>query len=63
MTAVIGDNEFQCDSCGGIFTKGWSDEESLAEAETNGHPATGDDGVICDDCYPAFMAWFTRRRG
>lgn len=49
------ENEYQCAYCKGVFEKGWSDEDALAEAaevfekpvsEWNDEPA-----VICDDCY------------
>lgn len=49
------DNEFQCVMCKGVFTKGWSEEEALAEAErTFGKPVSEwkqGAQVVCDDCY------------
>jgi hypothetical protein len=53
---------YQCAHCGGVFEKGWSDEEATAEAADNfGEAPKGDDAaVVCDDCYQGFMAW---RRG
>ena len=48
-------NEYKCGNCGEINEKGWSDEESLKEAEENfGKPVKDwkDKAVvICDDCY------------
>ena len=47
-------NEFRCGICGGIFTKGWLEEEAEKECvKTFGTKmAHGDDRiVICDDCY------------
>lgn len=49
------DNEYQCGHCGNIYEKGWSDEESLAEAEQIfGKPVKDwkeNSVVICDDCF------------
>ncbi len=48
-------NEFKCDRCGGVFEKGWSDEEALLEAENNFVKPVkewkDDIVVVCDDCY------------
>lgn len=60
-SAEIPENSFQCAVCGGVFVKGWSDEESIASAIENGHrPTNDDDGHVCEDCYPEllFLAWF-----
>jgi rubredoxin len=49
------DNEYKCANCHNVYEKGWSDEESLAEAESNfgKHPKDWKLAavVICDDCY------------
>ena len=49
------DNEYKCDMCGGVFEKGWPDEEAKAEAEQNfGKPVeqwNEEAAIICDDCY------------
>lgn len=49
------DNEYRCAHCGEVNVKGWSDEESLAEAaEIFGKPVsewTDTPVVICDDCF------------
>lgn len=49
------ENEYKCAHCGNIYEKGWSDEESFAEATENfgKHPKDWRDGlvIICDDCY------------
>ena len=50
---------FTCASCGGTFSKGWSDEEAAAEAKglfpgiDASDPAEA--GVVCDDCYRHIM--------
>lgn len=52
-------NEYQCSRCKGIFEKGWTDEEAIAEMKRNhGDNITTDDcGVLCDDCYNEFIKW------
>lgn len=52
---TVGPNQYRCAHCGGIFDKGWSDEEAWAE-----HTAKFGDtfkpeqtDVICDDCFKA----------
>ena len=54
----IKENEFRCANCGGVFEKGWSDEEAREEAKqwTKEEMASGE-SVICDDCYTEFMNW------
>lgn len=51
----LGTNEYQCAHCGEVYEKGWSDEESHAEAtEIFGKPPeewNGGQVVICDDCF------------
>lgn len=47
-------NEYRCEMCGGIFEKGWTDEEALEEYKNIfGEEATiaNDNYVVCDDCY------------
>lgn len=48
-------NEYKCGHCGGVFKKGWSDDEAKLEAERNfgKHPDEWKDEqvIICDDCY------------
>ena len=52
---------YTCERCGGTFTKGWSDEEALAEAQDlfpAAHIAEPDDqATVCDPCYREIMAW------
>jgi hypothetical protein len=51
---------FTCDCCGHAFTKGWSDEEAMAEAESL-YPAEDleaeEPGIVCDPCFQVIMAW------
>lgn len=46
--------EYKCAMCGGVFEKGWTDEEASKEYMENFGPAisTMDDyDIVCDDCY------------
>jgi hypothetical protein len=56
----IPDDHFKCDNCGGVFEKGWSQEEADKEMLKNiGVNPRPDDAILCDTCYAKFMAWFT----
>ena len=59
-TAPAVSETFTCESCGKTFPKGWSDEESAAEAEEffPGIDLTdpAEAGVVCDGCYQHIMA-------
>lgn len=61
FAAEPGPNQYRCDCCGGIFDKGWSDEEARAEAEQQFGEALHAEGeppaLVCDDCYNEIMAW------
>jgi DNA-directed RNA polymerase subunit RPC12/RpoP len=49
-------NTYTCAACSGVFDKGWSDEEALAEKEENwGDMSMDDMEVVCDDCYRKMM--------
>jgi len=50
-------NEYQCAECGGIFEKGWTDEEAKAEMTTNGFNVCPEETmcIVCDDCYNKIM--------
>jgi hypothetical protein len=55
-------SEFQCARCKGIFPKGWSDEESLAESrELFGEIPPEHRVPICDVCFAEFMKWYNTR--
>lgn len=50
---------FTCDNCGATYTKIWSDEEAMAEAESL-YPAEDLEegtGIVCDPCFQVIMAW------
>lgn len=53
------ENEFQCAHCGGIFEKGWSEEESQKEAELAfGKPVKewkDKPVLVCDECYQLML--------
>ncbi len=53
-------NTFKCYECNGVFEKGWSDEEMLAEAALNfpeelNAESDLEDSLVCDDCYKALF--------
>ena len=50
-------NEYKCAMCGGIFLKGWSDEEAIEEAKGIGMSLEEmtDDALVCEDCYNFLM--------
>jgi hypothetical protein len=43
---------YECAACGGVFEKGWSDEEAEDEVAATfpGHAMT-ECALVCDDCY------------
>lgn len=46
------ENEYKCAMCGGVFEKGWTDEEAMKESkEIWGEIPEEDLVVICDDCF------------
>lgn len=52
MKENIPDTHYKCAECGGVFEKGWSDEEAQAERDKN-FPHLPDEimVVVCDDCF------------
>jgi hypothetical protein len=54
---------YTCQQCGGTFTSERSQAEANAEAEDLwGTVQASEDASmaeVCEDCYRAFMAWFT----
>jgi hypothetical protein len=47
-----GPGQYKCAACGGVFDKGWSDEEAAAElAEKFAGHQQEDCDVVCDDCF------------
>jgi len=50
-------NEYKCAACGGIFEKGWSDEEAAAEADALfSKEELKNAELVCDDCYNMIFA-------
>ena len=50
--------EYKCAGCGGVFEKGWTDEDAEREQEGNGWGSMPDSemAVVCDDCYQKLFA-------
>ena len=43
---------YKCAACGGVFEKGWTDEEAQEEYEKMfGGNAPECKATVCDDCY------------
>ena len=54
--------EYECEHCGGVFNKGWSDKEAMAETNeifSEEEIEHGGLSILCDDCHKKFMEWFT----
>jgi uncharacterized protein with PIN domain len=51
----LDDNEYRCAACGGIFEKGWSDEEAAGELASTFKVPADDCSLVCDDCYKLMM--------
>lgn len=49
---------FTCARCGGVWRKGWSDEECQSERAENGWADVPDEEVVlvCEDCYQYMRA-------
>jgi|GEM_PF-6420320 len=46
---------YTCYACGGVFKKGWSDEEATAEREQDFPNHTDEEmELVCDDCYKKY---------
>lgn len=52
MDAPLQPNEYRCAECRGVFEKGRSDEDAMAEKEVlfPDFPVTDCD-LVCDDCF------------
>jgi hypothetical protein len=56
-------DEYQCSICNGAFTKGWSEEEAIAEQKENWPDFDmADCAIVCDDCHQEFMKWYDQQR-
>jgi hypothetical protein len=53
----IGPNEYRCDECGGVFEKGWSDEEAHEEERAifGREIPVERRACVCDDCFNRIM--------
>ena len=52
MKQELEPNQYQCAQCGGIFEKGWTDEEAKSEAEQKFPSIKPDEmEMVCDPCY------------
>lgn len=48
-------DEYRCAACGGVFEKGWTEDEARGElADTFAIPVE-DCEIVCDDCYNEIM--------
>ncbi len=53
---------YQCEKCGGVFKKVWSDDLANKEAEelwgVKNASENEDMARICDDCFKKFYRWY-----
>ena len=57
MNTETDNNEYKCAFCGGVFLKGWSDEESEKELNEDFPGWTPEDcNLVCDDCYKVWKS-------
>lgn len=55
------EGEYECQACGGVFEKDWTDAEAADElGDTFPGFAPSDCGLVCDDCWSKH---FTPQRG
>ncbi len=52
---TIPPDHFKCALCGGIFEKGWTDDDATREEIEQFSRASDDPAELCDDCYKKFM--------
>lgn len=60
------ENVYVCEHCGKVFRSDWTDKDAVAEFGKlfHGDDPSGDKwGVLCDDCWPEFLAWMTKTFG
>lgn len=53
LAPMMNNNEYRCEACGGVFIKGWSDEEAEEEYVTSFDDQ--DRAMVCADCYKMIM--------
>ncbi len=49
---------YKCEICGGIYERGWTEEEATEEAKKHGWDVGEDPDsyvIVCDDCYKKVM--------
>lgn len=62
-------DEYECERCGGVFLKAWSDAEMQAEAAQDPFgfqtPPKSDPqmATICDGCFQQMRAWIEAHGG
>ncbi len=55
-------NEYKCETCKGVFLKGWTDEEADMEYRQNfeaEYLANVETEIICDDCYKKITNYYS----
>jgi hypothetical protein len=51
------DNAYTCESCGGVFERGQTEEQARLEQRANfPHAPDAEMALVCDDCYKDIMA-------
>lgn len=62
LSRGIGGKFFRCACCGGVFEKGWSEEEAEAEMQSHFPGAKKEDcETVCDQCHHKLMAEMMRQ--
>jgi protein-arginine kinase activator protein McsA len=57
-------HEYTCDACGGTFSKGWSDENAVAEMNREwGDIPVDKRSTVCETCYIKFNEWLKAHTG
>lgn len=50
--------QLQCESCGEVFLRAWSDADAQKEAQQDPYGIqNGEMSIICDDCFQEMIAW------
>lgn len=58
IAAIAKGRKFTCESCNGVFTSGWTEEEAMEEYKQSKHyEPDHDKGLVCDDCYARIIKW------
>ena len=52
LPAPLRPDQYRCAACGGVFEKGWTDEEAQAEMQNNwGAVPKQEQVLVCDVCH------------